>query len=113
VPPSRGVAAIEDISELNEVRRTAGPVRAGVEHPGDLEDLDEPVVRAVDVADRDHALDAGPLAGARSRNGARGECDDDRGQTCREAANDGVPGHKYRRSNVVSGSRSWKKSLRM
>ena len=61
----RIVSTIDDIAELHDVRRTGGPVQSASIDAGDLENLDEPVVGAVNITDGDHALDAGPLAGAR------------------------------------------------
>jgi len=55
-------SAIHDVAELDQVSASAGPVQASVEDPGRLQDLDEPLVRAVHVADRDNPLDALDLA---------------------------------------------------
>ena len=65
-------AAIDDVAELHEVRRAAGPAAVRVDHARDCEDLDITIVRAVNVADRDDVLDALPFAGTgRARDGRR------------------------------------------
>ena len=54
--------AIDDITELDEVGAPARPAQAFVQDSGGLQDLDEPIVRAVHVADRDDPIDAFDLA---------------------------------------------------
>ena len=67
----RIVAAIDGIAELDEMSLAANPVRLGIDQPSHLQDLDESIVGAMDVADRHDALDPLPFARAFVRGGER------------------------------------------
>ena len=52
--------AVQDVADLHQVGLSGGPVQLLVDYLGRPKDLDELVVVAVDVADGDDAVHAGP-----------------------------------------------------
>ncbi len=60
--PARVVAAIEDVTGLNQDRPAPGPAIARIEQAGGAQDGDEAVVGAVDVAHGHHPLGGGDVA---------------------------------------------------
>jgi hypothetical protein len=68
-------------------------MRAGVEDAGDLQDLEEPIVRAMNVADGDDAIDAVPFTGTGGGKRARTERDNSGRDAQRPSTRDSESGH--------------------
>jgi hypothetical protein len=63
--------AIHHVAGLHQMRAAAGPVQLVIDQPCRLQDFDEPIVGAVDVADGDDAVHAVDRASRRRRRRAR------------------------------------------
>ena len=61
----RLVTTVHDVADLYEMRAPADPAAGRIDDAGDAENLEVPVVRAVDITHRDDPLDSLELARAR------------------------------------------------